>query len=89
MLVDSHCHLDRVDLTPYGGAFAALMQQTRAEGVGHMLCVCIDLEHYAAMRARGSPYQDVSVSVGVHPNEGPDAETASRTDADELIRAGG
>ena len=85
MLVDSHCHLDRVDLTPYGGRFDDLMRQTRAEGVGHMLCVCIDLEHYAAMRACVAPYQDVSVSVGVHPNEGPDSGKRREPTADELV----
>ena len=34
-----------------------------------MLCVAIDLEHYAKMRALVEPYPQVSVSVGVHPNE--------------------
>ncbi|MGD8207378.1 MAG: TatD family hydrolase [Thiohalocapsa sp.] len=71
MLVDSHCHLDRVDLTPYNGRFDALMERTRADGVGHMLCVCIDLEHFEPMRDRVAGYDEVSVSVGVHPNEAP------------------
>jgi TatD DNase family protein len=69
MLVDSHCHLDRIDLTPYGGDFAALLAATRAAGVGHALCVSIDLEAYPAMLALVEPYAEVSVSVGVHPNE--------------------
>ena len=69
MLVDSHCHLDRVDLAPYGGDFARFVAETRAAGVGHMLCVCIDLEHYVAMRAMVDGFDDISVSVGVHPNE--------------------
>lgn len=86
MLVDSHCHLDRVDLTPYEGRFDALIQQTRADGVTHMLCVCIDLEHYDAMRACVVDYADVSVSVGVHPNEGPDDTPRREPDADELVR---
>ena len=51
MLVDSHCHLDRLDLAPYGGDFPAFMAATRAAGITHMLCVCIDLEHYPAMLA--------------------------------------
>lgn len=68
-LVDSHCHLDRLDLGPYGGDFERLIAATRAEGVGHMLCVCIDLETYPAMRDLVAPYAEVSVSVGVHPNE--------------------
>jgi len=69
MLIDSHCHLDRVNLAPYEGSFARMMEQTRAAGVGHMLCVSIDLERYPAMREQVAAYPQVSVSVGVHPNE--------------------
>lgn len=69
MLVDSHCHLDRVDLAPYGGDFSKLMDVTRAAGVSHMLCVSIDLESYPAMLALVEAYPDISVSVGVHPND--------------------
>jgi TatD DNase family protein len=69
MLVDSHCHLDRVDLKPYAGEFRRLMEETQAAGVGYMLCVCIDLEHYNEMRDLVAPYPQISVSVGVHPNE--------------------
>jgi TatD DNase family protein len=69
MLVDSHCHLDRVNLKPYGGDFQRLMEETAASGVGHMLCVCIDVEGYPRMRDLVEPYPQVSVSVGVHPNE--------------------
>lgn len=69
MLVDSHCHLDRVSLKPYQGSFEAMMAEAEAAGVGHMLCVSIDLEHYPKMRALVDPWPQVSVSVGVHPNE--------------------
>ncbi|WP_295459128.1 TatD family hydrolase [uncultured Thiodictyon sp.] len=69
MLIDSHCHLDRVDLTPYAGDFARLMAATREAGVSHLLCVSIDLPRYGAMRALIAPYPQVAVSVGVHPNE--------------------
>jgi TatD DNase family protein len=69
MLVDSHCHLDRIDLTPYAGDFVALLAATRAAGVGHSLCVSIDLAAYPAMLALVEPHAEVSVSVGVHPNE--------------------
>jgi len=69
MLVDSHCHLDRVDLTPYDGDFARLMQATHAAGVSHLLCVSIDLESYPAMLALVEDYPEVFVSIGVHPND--------------------
>lgn len=69
MLVDSHCHLDRVDLKHYEGDFARFVEATREAGVSHMLCVSIDLENYPAMLALVEPFDDISVSVGVHPND--------------------
>ena len=32
-LVDSHCHLDRIDLTPFGGEFRRFVDATRDGGV--------------------------------------------------------
>ena len=69
MLVDSHCHLDRLDLTPYQNDFSRLIGETVAGGVGHLLCVSITLEKYVGMRALVDPHPEVSVSVGVHPTE--------------------
>jgi len=69
MLIDSHCHLDRVDLTPYDGDFDRFMEATRQAGVARMLCVAIDLESYPAMLALVEPYEAIDLSVGVHPNE--------------------
>ncbi|BBL69993.1 TatD family hydrolase [Methylogaea oryzae] len=69
MLIDSHCHLDRLDLKPYGGDFGRFVRETHESGVSHMLCVAINLESYPAMRQLVAPYDGISVSVGVHPNE--------------------
>jgi TatD DNase family protein len=68
-LVDSHCHLDRLDLEPFNNSFEQLIQDTIASGVEHMLCVCIDTETYPAMRSLVEPYPSISISVGVHPND--------------------
>ncbi len=81
MLIDSHCHLDRVNLKPYAKDFDRFMQETRDSGVGHMLCVSIDLETYPKMHALVADYPAVSVSVGVHPNEAKRRDP----DVDELI----
>lgn len=67
MLIDSHCHLDRLDLG--GQTFQDFIAATRAAGVSHMLCVSIDLESYPEMLALVESYDDISVSVGVHPND--------------------
>lgn len=69
MLIDSHCHLDCLDLTPFGGDFDRMMEATREAGVGHLLCVSIDLERYPAMVQRVAHRPEVSISVGVHPND--------------------
>jgi TatD DNase family protein len=82
MYIDSHCHLDRVDLGRYQGDFAKLMAATREAGVEHMLCVCIDLESYPAMLERVEPWPEVSISVGVHPNE----EDRREPSVAELVR---
>lgn len=75
MYVDSHCHLDRLDLTPYGNRFEIFMEETRREGVARMLCVSINLRDYPAMRELVEGYPDISISVGVHPNEQGEPET--------------
>jgi len=69
MLVDSHCHLDRLDLKPFDNDFDKLIRQTLEAGVSHMLCVSIDLESYPGMRRLIQDYPQISVSVGVHPND--------------------
>ena len=68
MFIDSHCHLDRIDLTPYNHNFAEFVADAERQRIRHMLCVAIDLESYPAMRALVEPYDNISLSVGVHPN---------------------
>lgn len=66
-LVDSHCHLDRLDLKDYPGGLAELMQVTAAAGVDHMLCIGVDLESFPAVRDLAEQYPNVHCTVGVHP----------------------
>ena len=68
MLIDSHCHLDRIDLKPYHNDFGCFMHEAQNSQIKHMLCISIDLESYPAMLALVSDYPNISVSVGVHPN---------------------
>lgn len=69
MLIDSHCHLDRVDLAPYGNDFDKMMQACSDAGIARMLCVSIALEQFPDMRRMLDPYPHVDISVGVHPNQ--------------------
>lgn len=69
MLVDSHCHLDRVDLKPFDNSFDKLLADIADYEIGHMLCVSINLEALPDMRALVDGYEHISVSAGVHPTE--------------------
>lgn len=68
MFIDSHCHLDRIDLTPYRGDFAEFVKDAERQNIRHMLCIAIDLESYPAMHKLVAAYENISLSVGVHPN---------------------
>lgn len=74
MFIDSHCHLDRLNLKPYGDDFDQFVRETHKAEISHMLCVAINLKDYPAMRALIDPYPGISVSVGIHPNEDSDDE---------------
>ncbi|AHK79252.1 deoxyribonuclease [Ectothiorhodospira haloalkaliphila] len=68
MLIDSHCHLDRIHLKPFDGDRDRMMQAAAEAGVDHMLCVCIDMNNYAQVKDLAARYEQVSCSVGVHPS---------------------
>jgi TatD DNase family protein len=82
MLVDSHCHLDRLDLAPFGGSIEGVLEAAQAQGIRHFLCVSINLEEYPAMLEIAESHEQVSASVGVHPNE----QGGHEPDVDELVR---
>ncbi len=65
--VDSHCHLDRLNLDAHGGDFAAMMAASEEAGVSHMLCIGVDLETFPNVQALAEQYPHVFASVGVHP----------------------
>ncbi|HEY8094841.1 MAG TPA: TatD family hydrolase [Methylobacter sp.] len=84
MLIDSHCHLDRIDLAPYQNDFACFMQEAANCKIEYLLCISIDLEAYPAMLDLVSPYPQISVSVGVHPN----SQEGHDPSVEELIALG-
>jgi TatD DNase family protein len=69
VLVDSHCHLDMLDLAPWHGDLSGVIDAARALDVTHMLCVSVTLERWRPMMELIRPYANVYASVGVHPNE--------------------
>ncbi|GAA6168204.1 TatD family hydrolase [Sessilibacter corallicola] len=67
MLVDSHCHLDRINLKPYDGNLSAAIQSALDRGIEEMLCISISLENRADVLAIAESHANVFASTGVHP----------------------
>lgn len=82
MLVDSHCHLDRLDLEPFNNDLGAALQAAKENGVERFLCVAIDRGNIPDVIAIAERFDNVYASVGVHPNE----EDPQEVTAEELLR---
>ncbi|MEH6499256.1 MAG: TatD family hydrolase [Pseudoalteromonas distincta] len=84
MLIDSHCHLDRLDLTAHDGSLDAALDAARQRGVGKFLCIGVDAANAPAVKQIAEQYSDVYCSVGIHPL---DLTRETPTDLDWLLRA--
>jgi TatD DNase family protein len=67
MLIDSHCHLDRLRLDKYEGELAGAVNAALQRGVGAMLCVGVSLDNREEVIGIAEQYPQVVASVGVHP----------------------
>lgn len=68
-MIDSHCHLDRLDLSRHQGSLHAALTCAREQGVKGFLCVGIGFEHGDELIRLQAEYPDVWLSMGVHPLE--------------------
>ena len=67
MLVDSHCHLDRLDLSQRDGGLEKVIADARDRGVSHLLTVAVDLDSSKSLLDITAKYPNVYSSVGAHP----------------------
>lgn len=74
MFIDSHCHLDRLDLTAHGGDLGAALDAARARRVRQFLAIAVTLDDVAELAAIARAHEDVVISAGVHPLHSVDAE---------------
>ncbi len=81
LLTDSHCHLDRLDLSPYEGDLAAAIAAARERGVARMLCIGIDRGNAPTVIDIARRFDGIYASVGIHP-----LDLADQVEAvDELV----
>ena len=68
MWVDSHCHLDRLDLSSYQQQLSGALAAAQARGISHFLNISIDMSNVEDVLAIAAQYDNVFASVGVHPS---------------------
>lgn len=84
-IIDSHCHLNRIDLAEFQNNLDLVVNQARASGVARFLCVSVELSDYPVLCQLAERYPDVYISVGVHP----DSEFTNEPSAADLIQLAG
>ena len=83
MFVDSHCHLDFPELTERLPEVLANMAAARVE---HALCISVTLEDWPRVVGLAQANQQLSASVGVHPDSA-DVQEPTVSQLVELSRA--
>ncbi|MDH5630612.1 MAG: TatD family hydrolase, partial [Gammaproteobacteria bacterium] len=67
MLVDSHCHLDRLELDIFDGSLSKALDAARLNGVEEFLCISINSSNHQLVLEIADSYEDVYASIGIHP----------------------
>lgn len=81
VLVDSHCHLNLLDLASENGDLNAIMKRANEAGVKYFLNVCVEVTDFPALLQTANAYDNVFASVGLHPHHEGDEPSV-----EELIR---
>ncbi|MCV2402857.1 TatD family hydrolase [Marinomonas sp. C2222] len=66
MLIDTHCHLDMLDLAPYDNDIKAVLNGAYEKGVRQLLTISVDLKKMDDILAF-TQYDGIYASCGVHP----------------------
>jgi len=67
LFIDSHCHLDRLDLTEFNQDLDNVILAAKEAQVSQLLCVSVTLEDFPKMVEKTSGYDNVLLSCGAHP----------------------
>jgi len=68
-LVDSHCHLNLIDLTSDEGNLDKVLERSKINDVHYFLNVCMNLNDFPEVLKIAERYPQVGASIGLHPNE--------------------
>lgn len=69
MLVDSHCHLDKLDLSKYENDLAKALAAANRVNVKFFLCPGVTLIGFPSILQLAKQNENVVVAIGLHPTE--------------------
>ncbi|MGB0935996.1 MAG: TatD family hydrolase [Colwellia sp.] len=78
MFIDSHCHLDRLNLSLYDNNLDNVIKSAHEAKVTKLLCVSVTLDDFPAMAEQTKNYPNVLLSCGAHPLNQEDAINEER-----------
>lgn len=90
VLIDSHCHLDRLKAAPDQPTLEQILANAKARGVDYMLCVNVRQQGFESMRDKVATFEQVFLSSGVHPldvKDGLDVDQIRRFATDAKVVA--
>lgn len=80
MFIDSHCHLDRLNLSEFDNDLNQVVRNASDAKVDELLCVSVTLKDFPSMVEKTKPYKNVYLSCGAHPLNQED-----KVDEEELL----
>ena len=72
--VDSHCHLDMLDLAEFDHHMDNVIEQAKSSQVTDILSISVDLDSFPRILATAKNYPNVYASVGLHPCHSPEKQ---------------
>ncbi len=89
--VDSHCHLDMIDLSEFDDDMDNVIELAKKSQVSDILSISVDLDSFPRVLQTAKNYPNVYASVGLHPCHSPEAtvsiEQLSALSEDEKVIA--
>ncbi|MBF0519764.1 MAG: YchF/TatD family DNA exonuclease [Nitrospirae bacterium] len=71
-MIDTHCHLE---MTPFEGVVGDIVRRAAEAGVSPLITIGSDVESNERNKAIAEAYENVFLSVGIHPHEAKDLTT--------------
>lgn len=79
MLTDSHCHLDRLDLSRGNNRLDVAIDAAMDRGVSRFLCVCISEANRQVVLDIAAQRENIFASTGIHPCDVEDIVVSQET----------